>query len=81
MCAFLGYSFAEMEGRQIQPLTDTDMIDIARHFAAGFHFICFRGLWIFVGKRGTRLLARYESQLRPDLSVEISTDATGWRFF
>jgi PAS domain S-box-containing protein len=77
LCKLLGYQREELIGRKYDELTAPRTNDIPTIFSLFAKSGYMHGIWILVHRRGTRILVRYESWLRPDGSAESQMELLG----
>ena len=77
LCRLLGYGNSEILEKTLQHLTAPNTTNIPKHIGAVFQCDYMQGLWLLVHRQGTRILVRYESQLLPELLIEMRVDPIG----
>jgi len=65
-CQLVGYQREELVGMRSDDLTAPNTNDIPTVFGLFQKLGYMHGLWMLVGREGTRILVRYEAWLRPD---------------
>jgi hypothetical protein len=76
-CTLVGYTNSQVLGKTLGDLTAPGTVNLAKHLGAVFQCDYMQGLWLFVHRQGTRILVRYESQLLPELLIEMRIDPIG----
>ena len=76
-CTLLGYSRPEIIAKRVDDLTAPDTNDIQTVFDLFSRLGYMHGLWMFVARKGTRILVRYEAWLRPDSLIEGHMEVVG----
>jgi PAS domain S-box-containing protein len=66
-CQLVGYRREELIGKRYDDLTAPDTNNIPNVFGMFARLGYMHGLWMLVTRKGTRILVRYESRLRPRL--------------
>lgn len=66
----LGYNTEELIGMRYDHFTALNTTDIPTTHTLVSKFGYFHGLWIFVHRRGHRILVRYEAWQRPDANIQ-----------
>jgi PAS domain S-box-containing protein len=69
-CQLLGYEREELIGKRYDDLTAPDTNDIPTVFGLFQKLGYMHGLWMFVSRKGTRVLVRYEARIRADSYIE-----------
>jgi PAS domain-containing protein len=77
LCRLLGYGNSEILEKTLQDLTAPTTANIPKHIGAVFQCDYMQGLWLLVHRQGTRILVRHESQLLPELLIEMRMDPIG----
>ena len=65
-CRLVGYSRVELRQMKLEDLAAPGTADITTSFNLSKATGCAHGLWLLVGREGTRILVRYESRVRSD---------------
>jgi PAS domain S-box-containing protein len=68
-CKLIGYSREELLRMKLGDLAAPGTADITTTFNPSKATGCAHGLWLLVSREGTRILVRYESQVRNDDSL------------
>ncbi len=76
-CRLVGYDRRELVGKPIDAVTAPNMINIPKNLGVVLHFGLFQGLWMLLDRQGTQILVRYESELLPDMSIEMRMEPIG----
>jgi len=76
-CQLVGYQREELVGMRYDDLTAPNTNNIPTVFSLFQRLGYMHGLWMLVGREGTRILVRYESWLRPDDQTHTSKGT--WR--
>jgi PAS domain S-box-containing protein len=76
-CLLLGYPRQELIGKKLDDLTAPETNDIAKVFELFSRLGYMHGLWMLVARKGTRILVRYESWIRPDALFEGHMEVVG----
>src|SRR6266403_5745214 len=76
-CQLIGYQREELVGMRSDDLTAPNTNDIPTVFALFQKLGYMHGLWMLVGRGGTRILVRYEAWLRPDSYIEGHMEVVG----
>jgi len=76
-CQLLGYEREELVGKRYDDLTAPNTNDIPTVFGLFQRLGYMHGLWMFVSRKGTRILVRYEAWLRPDSYIEGHMEVVG----
>jgi PAS domain-containing protein len=76
-CRFVGYKRGELLGKPIEMVTASNLLDVSKNLGMFFFFGRARGLWMFIGREGARLLVHYEWELLPDFSIRMRFERTG----
>jgi PAS domain S-box-containing protein len=69
-CRLLGYRREELIGKPYDDVTAPNTNDIPTVFRLFSEMGYMHGLWMLASRRGTRILVRYESWIRPDSYIE-----------
>src|SRR5580693_5015757 len=69
-CRLLGYRREELIGKPYDDVTAPNTNDIPTVFRLFSEIGYMHGLWMLASRRGTRVLVRYESWIRPDSYIE-----------
>jgi PAS domain-containing protein len=77
VCRLLGYGSSEILEKTLKDLTAPTTTNIPKHIGAVFQCDYMQGLWLLVHRQGTRILVRHESQLLPELLIEMRMDPVG----
>jgi PAS domain-containing protein len=73
-CKLLGYSQSSLVGKPVDSFTPPNLLDVPKNLGFVFHYGAMQGLWIFLHKTGTWILVRHESELFPNLSIQMSLE-------
>lgn len=76
-CQLTGYTKQELIGKRIDDLTAADTNDVKTVFDLFSRLGYMHGLWMLVARKGTRILVRYESWIRPDSFIEGHMEVVG----
>ncbi len=76
-CQLVGYQREELVGMRSDDLTAPNTNDIPTVFGLFQKLGYMHGLWMLVGREGTRILVRYEAWLRPDSYIEGHMEVVG----
>jgi PAS domain S-box-containing protein len=76
-CQLLGYRREELIGKPYDEVTAPNTNDIPTVFRLFMKQGYMHGLWMLASRRGTRILVRYESWLRPDSCIEGHMEIVG----
>lgn len=76
-CLLLGYRREELIGKPYDDVTAPNTNDIPTVFRLFSEMGYMHGLWMLAGRRGTRVLVRYESWIRPDSYIEGHMELVG----
>jgi PAS domain S-box-containing protein len=76
-CQVVGYRREELIGKRYDDLTAPEITDIPNVFRMFARLGYMHGLWMLVTRKGTRILVRYESWLRPDSYIEGHMEIVG----
>ena len=76
-CQLLGYHRDELIGKSYGEVTAPNTNDIPTVFSLFSKLGYMHGLWMLVSRRGTRILVRYESWIRPDSCFESRMEIVG----
>ena len=76
-CQLLGYRREELIGKPYDDVTAPNTNDIPTVFRLFSEMGYMHGLWMLAGRRGTRVLVRYESWIRPDSYIEGHMELVG----
>jgi len=79
-CQLLGYRREELIGKPYDNVTAPNTNDIQTVFNLFSELGYMHGLWMLASRRGTRVLVRYESWIRPDSYIEGHMEAVGAGF-
>jgi PAS domain S-box-containing protein len=79
-CQLLGYRREELIGRPYDDVTAPNTNDIQTVFNLFAELGYMHGLWMLASRRGTHVLVRYESWIRPDSNIEGHMEAVGAGF-
>lgn len=69
-CRLLGYRREELIGKPYDDVTAPNTNDIPTVFRLFSEMGYMHGLWMLASRRGTHILVRYESWIRPDSYIE-----------
>ena len=69
-CELLGYKSEELIGKRYDEVTAPTTSDIPITFSIFNKLGYMHGLWMFIHRRGERILIRYEAWLRADSLIE-----------
>jgi transcriptional regulator with XRE-family HTH domain len=76
-CNLVGYHRKDVIGRRYDDFTAPSTSDIPAIFKLFSRLGYMQGLWMFVRRKGTRVLVRYEAWLRPDSLIEANLEVVG----
>jgi PAS domain S-box-containing protein len=76
-CRLLGYSREELLRMKLEDLAAPGTADITTTFNPSKDTGCAHGLWLLVSREGTRILVKYESRVRIDLSMQTQLELIG----
>lgn len=76
-CQLLGYRREELIGKPYDDVTAPNTNDIPTVFRLFMKQGYMHGLWLLASRRGTRVLVRYESRIRPDSYIEGRMEVVG----
>jgi PAS domain S-box-containing protein len=76
-CQLLGYRREELIGKPYDDVTVPNTNDIPTVFRLFMKQGYMHGLWMLASRRGTRVLVRYESRIRPDSYIEGRMEVVG----
>lgn len=76
-CKLLGYQREELIGRKYDDVTAPRTNNVQTVHDLFMKSGYMHGIWILVHRRGTRILVRYESRLRPDGFIESQMELLG----
>ncbi len=76
-CQLLGYRREELIGKPYDDVTAPNTNDIPTVFRLFMKQGYMHGLWMLASRRGTRVLVRYESRIRPDSYIEGRMEVVG----
>jgi PAS domain S-box-containing protein len=76
-CHLLGYRREELIGKPYDDVTAPNTNDIQTVFNLFAKLGYMHGLWMLASRRGTHVLVRYESWIRPDSYIEVHMEAVG----
>jgi PAS domain S-box-containing protein len=76
-CRLLGYRREELIGKPYDDVTAPNTNDIPTVFRLFSEMGYMHGLWMLASRRGTRILVRYESWIRPDSYIEGHMELVG----
>jgi PAS domain S-box-containing protein len=76
-CRLLGYQREELIGKPYDDVTAPNTNDIATVFRLFSEMGYMHGLWMLASRRGTHILVRYESWIRPDSYIEGHMELVG----
>ena len=76
-CRLLGYSREELLRMKLEDLAAPGTADITTTFNPSKETGCAHGLWLLVSREGTRILVKYESRVRIDLSMQTQLELIG----
>jgi PAS domain S-box-containing protein len=79
-CQLLGYRREELIGKPYDNVTAPNTNDIQTVFNLFAKQGYMHGLWMLASRRGTHVLVRYESWIRPDSYIEGHMEAVGAGF-
>jgi|HubBroStandDraft_1064217.scaffolds.fasta_scaffold01108_15 PAS domain S-box-containing protein len=79
-CQLLGYRREELIGKPYDDVTAPNTNDIQTVFNLFAELGYMHGLWMLASRRGTHVLVRYESWIRPDSYIEAHMEAIGAGF-
>jgi PAS domain-containing protein len=70
-CKLLGYSESSLVGKPVDSFSAPDVLDVPKNLGFVFHYGAMQGLWIFLHRSSTWILVRHESELLPNLSIQM----------
>jgi PAS domain S-box-containing protein len=76
-CQLLGYRPEELIGKHYDEVTAPNTNDIPTVFRLFTETGYMHGLWLLASRKGTRVLVRYESWIRPDSYIEGHMELVG----
>ena len=76
-CLLLGYRSEELIGKPYDEVTAPNTNDIPTVFRLFTETGYMHGLWLLASRKGTRVLVRYESWIRPDSYIEGHMELVG----
>lgn len=76
-CRLLGYQREELIGKPYDDVTAPNTNDIPTVFRLFSEMGYMHGLWMLASRRGTYILVRYESWIRPDSHIEGHMELVG----
>lgn len=76
-CQLLGYRREELIGKAYDDVTAPNTNDVPTVFQLFIQLGYMHGLWMLASRRGTRVLVRYESWIRPDSYIEGHMEIVG----
>jgi PAS domain S-box-containing protein len=76
-CRLLGYRREELIGKLYDEVTAPNTNDIPTVFRLFSEMGYMHGLWMLASRRGTHILVRYESWIRPDSYIEGHMELVG----
>jgi PAS domain S-box-containing protein len=76
-CRLVGYTREELLGMRYDDLTAPNTNDIQTVQLQILKLGRLHGLWLLVGREGTRILVRYHSWVRPDSHIEGHMEVVG----
>jgi PAS domain S-box-containing protein len=76
-CRLLGYRREELIGKPYDEVTAPNTNDIPTVFRLFSEMGYMHGLWMLASRRGTHILVRYESWIRPDSYIEGHMELVG----
>jgi PAS domain S-box-containing protein len=76
-CRLLGYRREELIGKPYDDVTAPNTNDIPTVFRLFSEIGYMHGLWMLASRRGTHILVRYESWIRPDSYIEGHMELVG----
>jgi PAS domain S-box-containing protein len=76
-CRLLGYQPEELIGKPYDDVTAPNTNDIPTVYRLFTELGYMHGLWMLTSRRGTRVLVRYESWIRPDSYIEGHMELVG----
>lgn len=76
-CRLLGYRRDELIGKPYDDVTAPNTNDIPTVFRLFSEMGYMHGLWMLASRRGTHILVRYESWIRPDSYIEGHMELVG----
>ncbi len=79
-CQLLGYRREELIGKPYDDVTTPNTNDVQTVFNLFAKQGYMHGLWMLTSRRGTHVLVRYESWIRPDSYIEGHMEAIGAGF-
>ena len=73
-CKLLGYSQSSLVGEPVDSFTAPNLLDVPKNLGFVFHYGAMQGLWMFLHKNGSWILVRHDSELFPNLSIQMSLE-------
>lgn len=70
-CKLLGYSESSLVGKPVDSFSAPDVLDVPKNLGFVFHYGAMQGLWIFLHRNASWLLMSHESELLPNLSIQM----------
>jgi hypothetical protein len=76
-CRLVGCDRFQLLGKRIDAVTAPNMINVPKNLRVVLHFGLSQGLWMLLHREDAQILARYESELLPDMSIEMRMEPIG----
>lgn len=73
-CALLGHSESLLIGEPVDSFTAPGVLDVPKNLGFVFHYGAMQGLWMFLHRSGAWILVRHESELLPNLSIQMRVE-------
>ena len=73
-CTLLGHPEFVLTGKPVDSFTAPGVLDVPKNLGFVFHYGAMQGLWIFLHRNRTWILVRYESELLPNLSIQMRVE-------
>lgn len=67
----LGYLGPSLVGKPVDSFTAPNLLDVPKSLGFVFHYGAMQGLWMFLHRNGSCILVRHESELLPNLSIQM----------
>jgi hypothetical protein len=73
-CKLVGHPESSLVGKSIDSFTAPNLLDVPKNLGFVFHYGAMQGLWMFLRKNGTSILVCHESELLPNLSIQMRVE-------
>lgn len=73
-CTLLGHPESLLIGKPVDSFTAPDLLNVPKNLGFVFHYGAMQGLWMFLHRNGTWILVRHESELLPNLSIQMCVE-------